>query len=210
MIILRNIIPYEKDIEFDTKISEITSISLEHEERVNEEDITGEFIINGDYKIHPISVNKEEFTYKIPFTIELSDNIDKDSINIDINDFTYDIKDNNILSLKIDVSFDYNEIETVNDIEVLEEVEENREEELDKEIEELITKEEVNDQSNNIIDSMTNENTYVTYHSYVVNEEDTLDSICIKFNVSKETLHEYNEFETINIGDKLLIPIEDE
>ena len=208
MIILRNIIPYEKDIEFDTKIFEITSISLEHDEKVNDEDISGEFIIKGDYKIHPISVNKEEFTYKIPFTIELTDNIDKNSIKIDVSDFTYDIKDNNILSLKIDLSFDYNEIETIHDVEVIEE--ERKEEELDKEIEEMITRDEIQEKSNNLIDTMTSENTYVTYHSYVVNEEDTIDSICIKFNVSKETLHEYNEFETINIGDKLLIPIEDE
>ena len=218
---MKNIIPYEKDIEFDTKIAEITSISLEHEETTNGNEITGEFIISGDYKAHQISVNKEDFMYKIPFTIELSDNIDRNSVNIDINDFTYDIKDNKILSLKIELAFDYNEIEEVKEAEVIEktqvdEIEENtseeqREEELDREIEEMITKNDDDLETNTkIINSMTSENTYVTYHVYVVNSDDTIESICQKFNVSKEALHEYNEFESINVGDKLLIPLEDE
>ena len=207
MIILKNIIPYEKDIEFDTKITEITSISLEHQERTLDDEIEGEFLISGDYKIHPISVNKEKFTYKIPFTIELTDNIDKDSISIDINDFTYDIKDNNILSLKIELSFDYIEKEEVQDVEIIED----KEEELDREINDIISNQDDNEDNNTkIINSMTSESTYVTYHVYVVSMEDSIESICQKFNVSKDTLHEYNEFESINVGDKLLIPIEDE
>ena len=215
---MRNIIPYEKDIEFDTKIAEITSISLEHDEQTNDSEINGEFIISGDYKIHQISVNKEDFMYKIPFTIELSENVDKDSVAIDINDFTYDIKNNNTLSLKIEIALDYEEKEVIKEAEIVEnEVvdEQEREEQLDKEIEELITNQESTDdviiESNTkIINSMTNDNSYVTYHVYVINEDDTIESICQKFNVSKESLHEYNEFESLNIGDKLLIPLEDE
>ena len=218
MIILRNIIPYEKDIEFDTKIAEITSISLEHDEKTNDEEISGEFIISGDYKTHQISVNKEPFMYKIPFTIELIDNIDKDSINIDINDFTYDIKDNKILSLKIELSFDYEEkvkeakVEEIEE-KIDEENEERNDEELDKEIENIInesTIEEIKESNTNIINNVGNENTYVTYHVYLVNSEDTIDSICQKFNVSKDTLHEFNDFDEIKLGDKLLIPLEDE
>ena len=209
---MRNIIPYEKDIVFDTKLAEITSISLEHDEEISDSEVNGEFIISGDYKVHQISVNKEEFMYKIPYTIELNDVIDKDSINVDINDFTYDIKDNNTLSLKIELLFEYQEKEEIKDAEIINEVQEQeKEEELDREIEEMITnqeKEEVVEKS--IINSMSSENTYVSYHVYVVNEEDSLESICQKFNVSKETLYEYNDFETLSIGDKLLIPLEDE
>ena len=210
---MKTIIPYEKDIKFDTKIAEITSISLEHNEETRGEEISGDFIVSGNYKVHQISVNKEDFSYKIPFTIELTDNIDKDSIKIDINDFTYDIKDNNILVVKIELSFDYEEIvkEEIDDIE-----ERTTEEKLDEEIanliseddneeEQVVQKEEVNE----IIDS-NNENTYVLYHVYIVNENDTLDSICQKYNTTKEIIHEYNDFDEIKIGDKLLIPMEDE
>ena len=45
-------IPYEKEIVFNTKIAEITSISLEYEANVLDDDIEGEFIVSGDYKIH--------------------------------------------------------------------------------------------------------------------------------------------------------------
>lgn len=215
---MRNIIPYEKDIEFDSKISEITSISLEHEEKIGNEEVNGEFIIFGDYKQHQISVNKEDFMYKIPFTIELSDNIDKDSISLDINDFTYDIKDNKILSIKVELSFEYSEkeqiqeakIEKINEDETKQINEEERNEQLNKEIEEIISETTEEDNKNNVIKSIKSENTYVTYHVYVVTNEDTLDSICQKFSVSLDTLHEYNDFEEIKFGDKLLIPIEDE
>ena len=80
-------IPYEKEIVFNTKIAEITSISLEYEANVLDEDIEGEFIVSGDYKIHELSVNKEPFKYRIPFSVSLTDDIIRDSIKYDINIF---------------------------------------------------------------------------------------------------------------------------
>ena len=207
---MSEIIPYEKDIKFDTKIYEITSISLEHEEDFRTDDIEGYFIINGDYKIHPISVNKEEFKFKIPFNIELSETINKDSIKLEINDFTYDIKDNDTLSVKIELSFNY-------------ELKED-EEELDREIENLITNEEVQEQEEQeeqeqtieeheeqkIITKETKEDTYVTYHIHLVTKEDNIESICLKYNIDKNTIYEYNNIEDIKENDKILIPIKDE
>ena len=70
-------IPYEKEIVFNTKIAEITSISLEYEANVLDDDIEGEFIVSGDYKIHELSVNKEPFKYRIPFSVSLTDDIKK-------------------------------------------------------------------------------------------------------------------------------------
>ena len=86
-------IPYEKEIIFNTKIADITSISLEYEANVLDEDIEGEFIISGDYKIHELSVNKEPFKYRIPFNVSLTDDIIRDSIKYDINNFTYEVID---------------------------------------------------------------------------------------------------------------------
>ena len=203
MIIIKEIIPYEKEIKFDTKISEITSISLEHEENLKSEEIEGNFIITGDYKEHQISIDKKEFNYKIPFTIELSDSIDKESIKLDINDFTYDIKDNDTLKLTVELEFNYNLIEKL----------EEKEEELDREIEELISpeesKEEIKEQVE-VKEETKQEDTYVTYHVHVVATDETIDSICLKYNIDKNTLHEYNDFEELSINDKLLIPIKDE
>ena len=209
MIIIKEIIPYEKEIKFDTKISEITSISLEHEESCNNDDIEGNFLISGDYKEHQISIDKKDFNFKIPFTIELSESIDKDSIKLDINDFTYDIKDNDTLKITVELEFNYNLIEK----------EEEREEELDRQIDELIatdeTKEETKEEiKEEVIKEVKEENkqqdTYVTYHVHLVTQDENIDSICLKYNIDKNTLHEYNDFEELNINDKLLIPIKDE
>ena len=85
MIILRNIIPYEKDIEFDTKIAEITSISLEHEETTNGNEITGEFIISGDYETiiqlkKRIGVYLNQLNKTILFIIDNLDRTENDNI----------------------------------------------------------------------------------------------------------------------------------
>lgn len=199
---MENIIPYEKEIEFDSNIYEITSISLEHQEDIEEDIIKGKFVVSGEYKAHQISINKEEFNEEIPFEIELGEDIDKNSIKIDINDFTYDIKDNRLI-VKIDLLFKAKEIKII-------------EEELDREINELIEdkKEIVDDIKEEILEDSTiveeDNNTYVTYHVYVVLESDTIEDICKKFNVSKDILYKYNEFDELKVNDKLLIPAYDE
>lgn len=100
-------IPYEKEIVFNTKIADITSISLEYEANVFDEDIEGEFIISGDYKIHELSVNKEPFKYRIPFSVSLTDDIIRDSIKYDINNFTYEVIDEDTLKVNIEFGVDY-------------------------------------------------------------------------------------------------------
>ena len=89
------VIPYTKEITFDTKIAEIDSISLEHEMDVNESEILGNFIVTGEYKSHELSANKEAFSHTIPFSIDLPNNIIKDTISFEITDFTYEIEDDN-------------------------------------------------------------------------------------------------------------------
>lgn len=95
-------IPFTKDITFEKKVSEITSISLEHEIKVEDSVLKGNFIISGDYKSHEVSVNKEPFSYILPFEIELSRDIDTETIEFMIDDFTYEIIDNTDLRVNID------------------------------------------------------------------------------------------------------------
>ena len=179
---MKSIIPYERDITFDSKIGEITSISLEHKENITKENITGNFIVSGDYKTNLISVNKEEFSHEIPFTIELPDNVVKDSILFDINDFTYEIKEDNILCVKIEVKLEFDEEER------LSEVKEEQEENI-------------------ILDSSDNyTNTYIDYHIYNINNNDTIEDICKKYNITKDLLEEYNKNIEIKEGNKLIIP----
>ncbi len=95
-------IPFTKDITFEKKVSEITSISLEHEIKVLDGVLKGNFIVSGDYKSHEVSVNKEPFSYMLPFEIELSQDIDTETIEFMIDDFTYEIIDNTDLRVNID------------------------------------------------------------------------------------------------------------
>lgn len=100
---MRKIIPFKKEILFKTKLKEVTSISLEHDYKVNDDLISGEFLVSGDYKITASSVNREAFSYQIPFEIALDSRYDTETINLDIENFYYEIINDEILKVNIDV-----------------------------------------------------------------------------------------------------------
>lgn len=105
------IIPYTKEIPFNSKIREITSISLEHEMNINEGEILGNFIVSGEYKAHELSVNKESFEHVLPFSIDLTERVIEDSINFNITDFSYEILNDNTLKVMIEFTVEAEEKE---------------------------------------------------------------------------------------------------
>ena len=239
-------IPFESEIEFKTNISEITKMSLEHDFNVNEGVVLGNFYISGEYRAHPVSVNTDPFNYTLPFTVELRDDIDLNTLEFNIEDFSYDIKDDNKLKVNIEYSLK-GEIKELERKEVkFESVDEN---ELDSELEfidsfledskdkdekgekenektkedvrgnqkqdELEKKEELKrtmeDNEKTVMDTIKDgDDTFVTYHIHVVSTDETLESICKKYNVSQSTITEYNNTDSFSIGDKILIPEIDE
>lgn len=101
---MKQIIPFKKELLFKTKVSEITSISLEHTLSLKSDDlISGFFHITGDYKMTEGSINREKFNFKLPFDIALDSRYDLDSIIIDIDNFYYEIINNESLKVNIDV-----------------------------------------------------------------------------------------------------------
>ena len=72
-----------------------------------------------------------------------------------------------------------------------------------KEAEERISQEEVGSIFTNFDES---KETYVTYKVCIVKEGDNIDSILLKYNITRETLEQYNNLSEIKIGDKLIIP----
>lgn len=101
---MKKIIPFTRDLKFNTKIYEITSISLEHNLKVESNNIvTGEFIISGDYKMNDTSINTEPFIQGIPFDITLDTKYDMDRIKVDIDDFKFEIINEETLRVNIDV-----------------------------------------------------------------------------------------------------------
>lgn len=225
-------VPFTKDIDFEKKVSEITSISLEHEIKVESGILKGNFIVSGDFKSHEVSVNKEPFSYILPFEIDLADDIDPDTIEFMIDDFTYEIVDNSILRVNID----FNVIASIKEKleEEKEEVlfqdanmafldeEEKKNDERKTDIEKESTKEEerdiniINDDKNlpneNIVIENVNEekNEYITYHIHIVNEGESIDTICTMYNINQNILQEYNDLSNIAPKDKLIIPKIDE
>ena len=107
---MKKIIPYTKDITFKTNIATISSISLVHDEKVFDNEVTGEFALFGEYKIHNDTTEKELFKYKLPFAIDFIEDIDKSSVVIEIDDFNYEVVNDNILRVNIKFSLTAQEI----------------------------------------------------------------------------------------------------
>ena len=107
---MKSVIPFTKELDFNAKVQEITSISLEREFSVEDGSVVGNLFVSGDYKSHEISVNVTPFSFKIPFTIEIPDNLDKDSISIEISDFAYDMVDDSKITVHIELELEGNEM----------------------------------------------------------------------------------------------------
>ena len=112
---MKQIIPFTKEIVFKSNIACITSISLEHEEKVYDHEINGEFIIYGDYKEHNDTTEKLNFKYRLPFTTIIPDNLDENTIKVDIDDFTYDNIEQDVIKVNIDFSIEGEEKEISNE-----------------------------------------------------------------------------------------------
>lgn len=104
---MKKIIPFKKDVLFKTNLSEITSISLENTLNINNDTISGDFIISGEYKISDSSKTVEPFTLNLPFEIVIDNKYDTSGAIVDIDDFYYEIINNNTLSISIDVLIDH-------------------------------------------------------------------------------------------------------
>lgn len=190
---MNKIIPFTKDLTFINDIYEISSISLEHNYETSDNEIKGEFIINGEY-IKNIIDEKEPFLFNIPFSTIIDYDFDKEKIKVDIDDFNYKIKNNNILEININLLID--------NICKLEEKEETIEEIKDDEIK-TERGEEVTSIFNNFSDK---DDKYVTYNVHIFREDDDINKLINKYKISRDELSNYNDLEKINIGSKIIIP----
>ena len=215
---MKKVITFKKDIIFKTNLEEITSISLEHTLKIDENMLTGDFIVSGEYKITNESRDTEKFSYELPFEVVFDEKYKLDNAVIDIEDFYYEIVNNSILRINIEASLDKIEeilieeplIEKVDLEDLLEEnnnIEELREEKEDINMETERCIEEEKEIIPNLFDNINIEETYNTYKICIVRENDTLESIMEKYSVNKDTLELYNDISEIKLGDKIIIPV---
>ena len=114
---MKKIVAFKKDLLFKTKVSEITSISLEHKILTKDDDlVSGEFLINGEYKMTEGSINREIYNFILPFDIALNSNYDVDTVKIDIDNFYYEVLNNDILNVNIDLLIEAKEKELVRSV----------------------------------------------------------------------------------------------
>ena len=245
---MKQIVPFVKNIDFDTNVEEVTSISLDFNlDETKESIIRGVFELYLEYKENDISVTTLNYSSKIPFDIDVDDRYILDNVKVDIDDFYYEIEDNRVI-LHIDVLLDNLE-EKIDEIIVkhsdrndsFEEIEKTTTDELDDTIEKQEEKEDkrkiFSNEDNNIeienskiedlFEEIKTENipleskkhikpifetfdpaneTYVTYTVHIVREEDNIEKICEKYNVTKDELSNYNGVLEIKTGDKLIVP----
>lgn len=208
---MKETIEFKKDIIFKTTIQEMTELNVTHEYKVLDDVIEGEFHVSGEYKMTEASVKHEEFLYNIPFAIALSERIKKESVNLVMDDYTYEI-DKDILHLKMKLGMHYEEVKIESEMkeeeitsidEMLDEVEEEQEmisEEKD------IEKEEVKEQIEDFSKKFNMPDNYITYKIHIMKSDETIDSIAMKYNVRIDDIKEYNKEEVYSIGDKIVIP----
>lgn len=247
---MKQIIPFVKDISLDSKISEITSIALEHNLKMeNNDSVVGTFTISGKYRASEISINEEVFEKKIEFDITLDDKYDASKVTIDVDDFYYEIINEEYLRVHIDVLVDnlvyYKEQKPVLEeqkkeiVEIITEDEKTsfkNEEDERSERKDIMTNEEKTLDEEKMVDNeekeankrdddtlniseitdnitsgfLSAEEKYSTYKVHIIRENESVETVMEKYNVSKEELEKYNSLDNVMMGTKIIVPLSNE
>ena len=216
---MKKIVPFNKELVFKNGISEITSIALDNTLKLDENLITGEFIISGSYKMIGGDL-EEEFKYTIPSFVTIDTKYDTTNCEISIDDFSYEIINEEKLRVNISLMLDDLDIKEDRIDEVKKDTD--RYLVLDNDNIEVISNKNENDTNINININNDNEKIekelftpsdtfeYSIYRVYTMKDDDTLEYIYEKYNVNKEILAMYNDLDNLKVGSKIIIPSVDE
>ena len=196
--------------------------------RMNDDSInTEDFLFNIPFDIHMdekyilerATIDINDFYYEIinskvlEVNIEVSiDKLEEKSLMEDLEEIEVELVDEPI------VEYD------LNDHRCVEEVDVNMQEEIKEGIYEMENmKDEIKEQKGekiadhrciedekievkSLFDNVTGEEEYATYKVCIVRDGDSMESIMMRYSVSKEQMELYNDLSDIKIGDKLIIP----
>lgn len=236
---MNEVFTIDREFLFKSTIHEITSISIEHNYDINGSTLEGEFIISGDYRLHEISINKEDFSFKIPFTHEIRSNVNLDTIDVEITDFSYDFNNGDELTVHVEylvkgdeAVLEFSDEDKLNEfldnnkavevVSLLDEVKDEKPKEEEKTVDDKAKdtpKENIDDRNQNddkkidenmILNSINEEEEYIKYHVHTVTMNDTIESITSMYKISLNTLKKYNSFENLELNMKLIIPENEE
>ena len=104
---MKKIVSFEKELDFPSMIGEITSIALDNNlDFIDQNTITGTFTISGSYKMTEASTLEKSFKYEIPVDITLVETFDLSSVKVTIDNFNYEVINDDVLKCNIDVLID--------------------------------------------------------------------------------------------------------
>lgn len=113
---MRKVISFDKELEFKTMIGDITSISLDQDLSFQDDStVSGELVVSGKYKLTAASRLEDDFLFHLPMEIVLTERLDSKTRNVTIEDFRYEVEDNDILLCHIDLLVEG--VEIIDDIE---------------------------------------------------------------------------------------------
>ena len=206
---MRKNVSFEKRIDFPTMVGEISAISLEEDLKfINESSIDGNLILSGKYKLTEASRLEEDFNYKLPIEISLTEKLDISTSKVEISNFTYKMMDENIMLCNIELL-----------IEGLELLDESRECDSDvseieipikKDIDKVINNEFINDTDTLESDVLLKENNEVKYDKrddIVVTKKEVAETIDINKDDKVENTSIFNINEDSETYGTLLVYI---
>lgn len=91
---MKKVISFDKTLEFKTMVGEVTSISIDPQLDFSEDgSVSGELIIAGKYKLTSASRLDDDFSFRVPVEIVLTENLEEDTREVRLDDFRYDLLD---------------------------------------------------------------------------------------------------------------------
>ena len=206
---MRKNVSFEKRIDFPTMVGEISAISLEEDLKfIDESSIEGNLILSGKYKLTEASRLEEDFNYKLPIEISLTEKLDISTSKVEISNFTYKMMDENIMLCNIELL-----------IEGLELLDESRECDGDvseieipikEDIDKVINNEFINDTDTLESDFLLKENNEVKYDKrddIVVNKKEVAETVDINKDDKVENTSIFNIDEDSETYGTLLVYI---
>ena len=241
---MNKIIPFTKVITLNETFDEIKKIALDDTLRLETPYLVkGDLIVRGCYKTED---REEDFNYPMPVEIAIDEKYDTSKCSIEIDDFYYEIINEQNIRVKIDLVLDdlfYKEqVEKTEEFSVIDdrndydnyfdEIEVNdsqNEENLlvntllnDNDVknadlinnnsnnqEETKTKD-FKDSMEDLFKESNEDKEYCIYRVYVMSENDTLEYVLNKYQVTREDLMPFNDLDKLQVGTKLIIPSIDE
>lgn len=199
---MKKIVPFTKDLMFKTKIGEITSIALDNTLSLDLQTVSGEFIVSGTYKMLEGSQIEEEFKYNIPVDITIDTKYETKNCVISIDDFSYEIINEENLKVNISVMLDDLDIkeDPIEKIEVVvpETLEDRdfgiKESDLDQELDSLVLESQVEEPSNLVNEVIQKEiSQKESMSKEMIQKESMNKEIVQKETVEKEKTHEFQD-----------------